>query len=142
LLDPDAVLLDGLGHNPHLEAPERLWAVIGPMAASMAAVLLAAGTKGRRNALPNSRIMIHQPSGGFSGQATDIEIHAREILSLKARLNQIYVKHTGQKLAHIEKNMERDNFMTADVAKEFGLVDDVIEKRSNGDETTEKKSKS
>lgn len=110
-------------------------------AASMGSLLLAAGEPGMRFALPNARIMIHQPSGGFQGQATDIEIHAREILSLKARLNQIYVKHTGQKLANIEKNMERDNFMTAEMAKEFGLIDEVIEKRGS-EENTDKKSKS
>jgi len=98
-------------------------------AASMGSLLLTAGEPGQRYSLPNSRIMIHQPSGGFSGQATDIEIHAKEILSLKARLNQIYVKHTGQKLSHVEKNMERDNFMTAEMAKEFGLIDTIIEKR-------------
>ena len=98
-------------------------------AASMGSLLLAAGEPGQRYSLPNSRIMIHQPSGGFQGQATDIEIHAKEILSLKARLNQIYVKHTGQKLSHVEKNMERDNFMTSDMAKEFGLIDQIIEKR-------------
>lgn len=110
-------------------------------AASMGSLLLAAGEPGMRYALPNARIMIHQPSGGFQGQATDIEIHAREILSLKARLNQIYVKHTGQKLAVIEKNMERDNFMNADAAKEFGLVDQVLDKRSAEDATGEKKPK-
>jgi ATP-dependent Clp protease, protease subunit len=109
-------------------------------AASMGSLLLAAGEPGMRYALPNARIMIHQPSGGFQGQATDIEIHAREILNLKARLNQIYVKHTGQKLAHIEKNMERDNFMTAETAKEFGLIDQIVEKRPAADEADKKKS--
>jgi len=109
-------------------------------AASMGSLLLAAGEAGQRYSLPNSRIMIHQPSGGFQGQATDIEIHAKEILSLKLRLNQIYVKHTGQKLAHIEKNMERDNFMTAEMAKDFGLIDQIIEKRI-GDELGDKKGK-
>jgi ATP-dependent Clp protease protease subunit len=107
-------------------------------AASMGSLLLAAGEPGMRYSLPNSRIMIHQPSGGFQGQATDIEIHAKEILSLKARLNQIYVKHTGQKLSHIEKNMERDNFMTADAAKEFGLIDTIIEKRGAMDDADKK----
>ena len=107
-------------------------------AASMGSLLLAAGEPGMRYALPNARIMIHQPSGGFQGQATDIEIHAREILNLKARLNQIYVKHTGQKLSHIEKNMERDNFMTAEQAKEFGLIDLILEKRSATDATDKK----
>jgi len=107
-------------------------------AASMGSLLLAAGAPGSRFALPNARIMIHQPSGGFSGQATDIEIHAKEILSLKARLNQIYVKHTGQKLAHIEKNMERDNFLSAEAAKDFGIVDQIIEKRSAEDPALKK----
>ena len=92
----------------------------------MGSLLLCCGTKGRRFALPNARVMIHQPSGGFQGQATDIEIHAREILAIKARLNQIYVEQTGQKLSVIEKAMERDNFMTAEEAKAFGLIDEVI----------------
>jgi len=107
-------------------------------AASMGSLLLAAGEPGMRYSLPNSRIMIHQPSGGFQGQATDIEIHAKEILSLKARLNQIYVKHTGQKLATVEKNMERDNFMNSEAAKEFGLVDQIIEKRIGGEDADKK----
>lgn len=107
-------------------------------AASMGSLLLTAGEPGMRYTLPNSRIMIHQPSGGFQGQATDIEIHAKEILSLKARLNQIYVKHTGQKLAHVEKNMERDNFMNAEAAKEFGLIDSIIEKRISVEEIDKK----
>ena len=98
-------------------------------AASMGSLLLAAGTKGKRYALPNSRIMIHQPSGGFQGQAADIEIQAREILSLRERLNQIYVDHTGQSLKAIEKAMDRDNFMNAEDAKAFGLVDNVIKER-------------
>ena len=98
-------------------------------AASMGSLLLAAGTKGKRYALPNSRIMIHQPSGGFQGQAADIEIQAREILSLRERLNQIYVDHTGQSLKAIEKAMDRDNFMNAEDAKTFGLVDNVIKER-------------
>lgn len=98
-------------------------------AASMGSLLLTAGAPGMRFALPNARIMIHQPSGGFSGQATDIEIHAQEILDLKKRLNQLYVKHTGQKLANVEKNMERDNFMPPERAIEFGLIDGVLEKR-------------
>jgi ATP-dependent Clp protease protease subunit len=98
-------------------------------AASMGSLLLAAGTPGRRFALPHARIMIHQPSGGFQGQATDIEIHAREILNLKRRLNEIYVKHTGRSLAEIEAKMERDTFMSAQEAREFGIIDEVIEKR-------------
>lgn len=98
-------------------------------AASMGSLLLTAGAKGKRYALPNARIMIHQPSGGAQGQATDIEIHAREILRMRANLNNIYVKHTGRKLADIEKAMERDNFMSADEAKKFGLIDEVVEER-------------
>jgi ATP-dependent Clp protease protease subunit len=98
-------------------------------AMSMGSLLLAAGTKGKRYTLPNSRIMIHQPSGGFSGKAVDIEIQAKEILSLRERLNQIYVDHTGQTLKAVEKAMDRDNFMSADEAKTFGLVDHVIKER-------------
>lgn len=99
------------------------------LAASMGSLLLASGAKGKRFALPNSRIMIHQPSGGFQGQAADIEIQAREILSLRARLNQIYVDHTGQSLKNIEKAMDRDNFMSAEDAKSFGLIDNVTKQR-------------
>jgi ATP-dependent Clp protease protease subunit len=98
-------------------------------AASMASLLLAAGQKEMRFALPNARIMMHQPSGGFQGQATDIMLHAQEILNLKKRLNEIYVKHTGQALKKIEDALERDYFLTADMAMEFGLVDKVISKR-------------
>ena len=99
-------------------------------ASSMGSFLLAAGEKGKRFSLPNSRIMVHQPSAGFQGQATDIEIHANEVLSLKKRLNEIYSKHTGKSVEEIKSALERDNFMTADVAKSFGLVDEVVEKRS------------
>jgi len=99
-------------------------------AASMGSFLLAAGTKGKRFSLPNSRIMVHQPSAGFQGQATDIEIHANEVLSLKKRLNEIYSKHTEKSVEEIKSALERDNFMTADVAKSFGLIDEVVEKRS------------
>jgi ATP-dependent Clp protease, protease subunit len=99
-------------------------------AASMGSLLLAAGAPGKRYSLPNSRIMVHQPSGGFQGQATDIEIQAREIIELKARLNQIYVDHTGQTLDVIEKAMDRDTFLTAEKAKDFGLIDEVVEKRA------------
>lgn len=98
-------------------------------ACSMGSFLLAAGTPGKRFSLPNSRIMIHQPSGGSRGQATDIEIQAKEILTLKAKLNKCYAKFTGQKLSTIEKSMERDNFMTPKKALEFGLIDNVIDKR-------------
>lgn len=99
-------------------------------AASMGSLLLTAGTKGKRYSLPNSRIMLHQPSGGFQGQATDIEIHAKEILDLRKRLNEIYVKHTGQAIENIEKALERDNFMTPEDSKEFGLLDHVVETRA------------
>lgn len=99
-------------------------------AASMGSLLLSGGTKGKRYALPNSRVMIHQPSGGFRGQASDIEIHAREILDLKKRLNEIYVEHTGQSMKVIEKAMDRDNFMTPEEAKSFGLVDKVVLNRA------------
>ena len=98
-------------------------------AASMGSLLLTAGAEGKRYSLPNSRIMVHQPSGGFQGQATDIEIQAREIIELRARLNQIYVEHTGQDLKVIEKAMDRDTFLTADKAKDFGLIDEVVQKR-------------
>ena len=98
-------------------------------AASMGSLLMTAGAKGKRYALPHSRIMIHQPSGGFQGQATDIEIHAREILDLRERLNQIYVEHTGQDLSVIEDNMERDKFMSPETAREFGLIDEVVTSR-------------
>ena len=99
-------------------------------AASMGSFLLSAGAKGKRFSLPNSRIMVHQPSAGFQGQATDIEIHANEVLSLKKRLNEIYSKHTGKSVEEIKTALERDNFMTADTAKSFGLIDEVVEKRS------------
>lgn len=103
-------------------------------AASMGSLLLCAGTDGMRIALPNARIMVHQPSGGFRGQASDIERHAKDILAMKKRLNEIYVKHTGQKYATIEKTLDRDHFMTADEAKEFGLVDHVYTHRDDGGE--------
>ncbi|MEX2128787.1 MAG: ATP-dependent Clp protease proteolytic subunit [Xanthobacteraceae bacterium] len=98
-------------------------------AASMASLLLAAGEKGMRHALPNARIMLHQPSGGFQGQATDVMLHAAEILALKKRLNEIYQKHSGQPIKTIEDALERDKFLTAQGAKEFGLIDSVIDKR-------------
>ena len=99
-------------------------------AASMASFLLAAGEKGKRFSLPNSRVMVHQPSAGFTGQATDIEIHAKEVLSLKKRLNEIYSKHTGKSVEEVKAALERDNFMTAENAKSFGLIDKVVDKRS------------
>ena len=103
-------------------------------AASMGSLLIAAGEKDKRFALPNSRIMIHQPSGGAQGQATDIEIQAREILALRARLNDIYVQHTGQKLAAVEEALERDTYLTPEEAKKFGLIDQVVDKRPSVDE--------
>ena len=99
-------------------------------ACSMGSFLLAAGGKGKRFSLPNSRIMVHQPSAGFQGQVTDIEIHANEVLSLKKRLNEIYSKHTGKSVSEIKLALERDNFMTAENAKSFGLIDKVVDKRS------------
>lgn len=108
--------------------PELSTVCIG-QAASMGSLLLAAGAPGKRFSLPHSRLMVHQPSGGFQGQATDIEIHAREILTLRARLNQIYVRHTGQDIGVIEDAMERDKFLSPEEAKEFGLIDEVVASR-------------
>ena len=108
--------------------PEMSTVCIG-QAASMGSLLLAAGAPGKRYSLPHSRIMVHQPSGGFQGQASDIEIHAREILTLRARLNQIYVKHTGQDIGVIEEAMERDRFLSPEDAKTFGLIDEVVDSR-------------
>ena len=106
------------------------------MAASMGSLMLAAGAKGKRFALPNSKIMVHQPSGGFQGQASDIEIHAREVLKTRSQLNAIYAKHTGQDLKVIEDAMDRDNFMDAEQAKAFGIIDEVAEKRPSRDMAT------
>ena len=100
-------------------------------AASMGSLLLAAGDKGMRFELPNARVMVHQPSGGFSGQASDIALHAKEILELKDRLNKIYVKHCSQKLSTVEDALDRDNFMTAEEAKDWGLVDEIVQKRED-----------
>ena len=108
-------------------------------ACSMGSLLLTAGEKGMRYALPQSRIMIHQPLGGYQGQATDIEIHARETMKIKSMLNNIYVKHTGQKLDLIEKSMERDNFMDPNTAKSFGLIDEVVEEKREISKLTNKK---
>jgi ATP-dependent Clp protease protease subunit len=108
--------------------PEVSTLCIG-QAASMGSLLLAAGAPNKRFSLPNSRIMVHQPSGGFQGQASDIERHAQEILSLRSRLNEIYVKHTGQSLKSIEKALDRDTFMTAIDSKEFGIIDKVVDTR-------------
>jgi len=107
-------------------------------ACSMGSLLLAAGAAGKRYATPNARIMIHQPSGGFRGQASDIEIHAQEILSLRRRLNEIYVKHTGQKLPVVEKAMDRDNFMSAEDGKKFGLIDDIVANRDEAEKGKKK----
>ncbi|WP_440654317.1 ATP-dependent Clp endopeptidase proteolytic subunit ClpP [Candidatus Pelagibacter sp. HIMB1506] len=128
---PGGLVTAGLGIYDTMQyvKPDISTLCIG-QAASMGSFLLAAGTKGKRFSLPNSRIMVHQPSAGFQGQATDIEIHANEVLSLKKRLNQIYSKHTGKTVDEIKSALERDNFMTADVAKSFGLIDEVVEKRS------------
>lgn len=108
-------------------------------AASMGSLLLTAGAKGKRYVLPNARVMIHQPSGGAQGQATDILIHAEEIKNLRSRLNEIYVKHTGQKLAEVEKAMERDNFMSPEQALKFGLVDEVVTHRKSTSKDDDKK---
>ncbi len=128
---PGGLVTAGLGIYDTMQyvKPDISTLCIG-QAASMGSFLLAAGTKGKRFSLPNSRIMVHQPSAGFQGQATDIEIHANEVLSLKKRLNEIYSKHTGKSVDEIKSALERDNFMTADTAKSFGLVDKVVEKRS------------
>ena len=128
---PGGLVTAGLGIYDTMQyiKPEVSTLCIG-QAASMGSFLLAAGSKGKRLSLPNSRIMVHQPSAGFQGQATDIEIHANEVLSLKKRLNEIYSKHTGKSVEEIKSALERDNFMTADVAHSFGLIDEVVEKRS------------
>ena len=127
---PGGLVTAGLGIYDTMQyiKPEISTLCIG-QAASMGSFLLAAGAKGKRFSLPNSRIMVHQPSAGFQGQATDIEIHANEVLSLKKRLNEIYSKHTGKSVDEIKSALERDNFMTPDNAKNFGLIDKVVEKR-------------
>ena len=128
---PGGLVTAGLGIYDTMQyvKPDISTLCIG-QAASMGSFLLSAGKKGKRFSLPNSRIMVHQPSAGFQGQATDIEIHANEVLSLKKRLNEIYSKHTGKSVEDIKSALERDNFMTADVAQSFGLIDEVVEKRS------------
>jgi ATP-dependent Clp protease protease subunit len=127
---PGGIVTSGLAMYDTMQyiRPDVNTVCIG-QAASMGSLLLCAGAEGKRFCLPNSRIMIHQPSGGYQGQATDIEIHAQETLALKRRLNEIYAKHTGQKINVIEKSMERDNFMSPQKAQEFGIIDKVIEKR-------------
>ena len=128
---PGGLVTAGLGIYDTMQyiKPDVSTLCIG-QAASMGSFLLAAGQKGKRFSLPNSRIMVHQPSAGFQGQATDIEIHANEVLALKKRLNEIYSKHTDQSVDNIKKALERDNFMTPENAKAFGLIDKVVEKRS------------
>ena len=128
---PGGLVTSGLGIYDTMQyiKPDVSTLCIG-QAASMGSFLLSAGTKGKRFSLPNSRIMVHQPSAGFQGQATDIEIHANEVLSLKKRLNEIYSKHTGKSVEEIKSALERDNFMTADAAKSFGLIDEVVDKRT------------
>ena len=128
---PGGLVTAGLGIYDTMQyiKPEVSTLCIG-QAASMGSFLLAAGSQGKRFSLPNSRIMVHQPSAGFQGQATDIEIHANEVLSLKKRLNEIYAKHTNKSPEDIKKALERDNFMNPESAKEFGLIDQVVEKRA------------
>ena len=128
---PGGLVTAGLGIYDTMQyiKPDVSTLCIG-QAASMGSFLLAAGKKGKRFSLPNSRIMVHQPSAGFQGQATDIEIHANEVLALKKRLNEIYSKHTSKSVDEIKKALERDNFMTPEVAKDFGLIDEVVENRS------------
>ena len=127
---PGGLVTSGLGIYDTMQyiKPPVSTLCIG-QASSMGSFLLAAGEKGKRFSLPNSRIMVHQPSAGFQGQATDIEIHAKEILDLKERLNKIYSKHTNKSGSEIKKALERDNFMTPTEAKDFGLIDEVVEKR-------------
>ena len=128
---PGGLVTAGLGIYDTMQyvKPDISTLCIG-QAASMGSFLLTAGKKGKRFSLPNSRIMVHQPSAGFQGQATDIEIHANEVLTLKKRLNEIYSKHTGKSVDEIKKALERDNFMSPGNAKDFGLIDEVVEKRS------------
>jgi ATP-dependent Clp protease protease subunit len=140
---PGGVVTSGLAMYDTMQyvRPDISTICVG-LAASAGSLLLTAGAKGKRYSLPHSNIMIHQPSGGFQGQATDIEIHAKEILKTRDRLNRIYVKHTGQELKTIEDAMERDRFMTPEEAKAFGLVDEVIAERPKADEPGSSKSSS
>lgn len=132
---PGGVVTSGLAMYDTMQyiKPDVATVCIG-QACSMGSLLLAAGAKGKRYSLPNSRVMVHQPSGGAQGQASDIEIQAREILNLRQRLNDIYVKHTGQKLKTIEEALERDRFMSAEEAKSFGLIDEIVEKKPEGED--------
>jgi ATP-dependent Clp protease protease subunit len=131
---PGGIVSSGLAIYDTMQyiRPDIVTVCVG-QAASMGSLLLAAGAEGKRYALPNARIMVHQPSGGAQGQATDIEIHAREILALRARLNDIYVKHTGQPIEVIEAAVERDNFLSPPEAKEFGLIDEVVSRRPSSE---------
>ncbi|WP_300512788.1 ATP-dependent Clp protease proteolytic subunit [Aliiroseovarius sp.] len=132
---PGGVVTSGLSIYDTMQyiKPKVSTLVVG-QAASMGSLLLAAGEPGMRFSLPNSRIMVHQPSGGYQGQATDIMIHAQETQKLKDRLNGIYVKHTGQKMKTVVEALERDNFMSAEEAKEWGLIDEIVENRPKGEE--------
>ena len=136
---PGGVVSSGLAIYDTMQyiKPEVSTLCIG-QAASMGSLLLAAGAPNKRFSLPNSRVMVHQPSGGFQGQASDIERHAQEILSLRSRLNDIYVKHTGQNLKSIEKALDRDTFMTASDSREFGIIDKVVDSRELSSDEKEK----
>ena len=136
---PGGVVTSGLAIYDTMQfiRPKVSTTCIG-QAASMGSLLLSAGEKDMRFSLPHARIMVHQPSGGFQGQASDIELHAKEILELRARLNKIYANHTGQKVDAIQKALERDNFMTAEAAKDFGLIDTVIQQRPEQEEEAAK----
>lgn len=131
---PGGVVTSGLSIYDTMQyiKPKVSTVCIG-QAASMGSLLLAAGEPGMRSSLPNSRIMVHQPSGGYQGQATDIMIHAQETQKLKDRLNEIYVRHTGQKMKDVVAGLERDNFMNPDEAKEWGLIDEIVENRPKAD---------
>jgi len=133
---PGGVVTSGLSIYDTMQyvKPKISTLVIG-QAASMGSLLLTAGEKGMRYSLPNSRIMVHQPSGGYRGTATDILIHAEETQSLKNRLNDIYVRHTGQKFADVEAALERDKFMSPEDAKDWGLIDEIVESRDKGDDS-------
>ena len=134
---PGGVVTSGLSIYDTMQyiKPKISTLVVG-QAASMGSLLLTAGEPGMRLSLPNSRIMVHQPSGGYQGQATDIMIHAEETLKLKKRLNEIYVRHTGQKLKAVEAALERDNFMSPEDAKDWGLIDEIVENRAKADDET------
>jgi len=134
---PGGVVSSGLAIYDTMQyvRPKIATVCIG-QAASMGAMLLAGGEKGMRKTLPNSRIMLHQPSGGFQGQASDIALHAKEIMEIKKRLNQIYVDHTGKTLDEVEEALDRDNFMTAEQAKDWGIVDEIVARRTVDDEST------